>query len=113
MKIIKDLFIGGVTICIIVYLAVSCIEGKRDLPKDELQLHGYVPDEETAIRIAEAIWLPIYGKEIDSEKSFHAVLKGDSVWIVEGTLERGAVGGTAYAEIRKRDCKVLKITHYK
>src|ERR1039458_879898 len=41
---------------------------------------GYVPDEKTAIAIAVAVWLPIYGeKQIESEKPFNAFLK-DCVW---------------------------------
>ena len=32
---------------------------------------GYVPDAKTAIRIAEAVWLPIYGKKVlDDEKPY-------------------------------------------
>jgi hypothetical protein len=75
---------------------------------------GYVPDKETAISIAEAVWLPIFGKEIYSERPFIAKLSKDGqVWKVEGTLPEGMLGGTAYAEIRKSDCKILKVIHYK
>ncbi len=73
--------------------------------------NGFVPDEKTAIKIAEAIWYPIYGNEIFEEKPFKAELK-DSVWIVRGTLNYD-VGGVAYIEIQKRDCKILKVTHGK
>jgi hypothetical protein len=41
---------------------------------------GYVPDSATAVRIAEAVLMPIYGKEhIESERPFIAELK-DRVW---------------------------------
>lgn len=74
---------------------------------------GYVPDAETAIKIAEAIWLPIYGKEIYKSKPFIAELSKDKkVWKVNGTVHTSK-GGAPYAEIRKDDCKVLKIIHYK
>lgn len=33
---------------------------------------GYVPNKETAIKIAEAIWLPIYGNKIYNSKPFRA-----------------------------------------
>jgi len=72
----------------------------------------YVPDKETAIKIAEAIWLPIYGNKINEEKPFVARLKNSNVWIVEGTLKT-EVGGVAYIEIQKKDCKILKVTHGK
>lgn len=71
-----------------------------------------VPDEGTAKKIAEAVWLPIYGEEIHMQKPYKAILE-DSVWIVEGVLPEGIKGGSAYIEIRRKDCKVLKITHGK
>ena len=33
-------------------------------PKD-----GFVPDKETTIKIAEAVWYPIYGERINNKKS--------------------------------------------
>jgi hypothetical protein len=74
-------------------------------------VNGFVPDEETAIKIAEAIWYPIYGDEIYDEKPFKAELK-DSIWIVQGTLNYD-FGGVAYIEIQKSDCKILKVKHGK
>jgi hypothetical protein len=75
-------------------------------PKD-----GYVPDAETAIAIAVAIWNPIYGKkQIEEEKPFKASLS-NGVWTVHGSLPEGCVGGVAIAEISKDDCKVLRVIH--
>jgi hypothetical protein len=74
---------------------------------------GYVPNKETAIKIAEAIWLPIYGNEIYNCKPFVAELRNDSIWVVQGTLKTGLYGGVPYIEIQKADCKVLKVTHGK
>lgn len=73
---------------------------------------GYVPDKTTAIKIAEAIWLPIYGNKIFNNKPFIADLRGDSVWVVQGTLKSGK-GGVPYIEIQKSDCKILKVIHEK
>jgi hypothetical protein len=73
----------------------------------------YIPDEKTAIEIAEAIWFPIYGKNIYNSKPFRATIIQDSVWYIRGTLEDGYVGGVPYALIRKSDCKVLKVIHTK
>lgn len=47
-----------------------------------------VPDEKTAIKIAEAIWLPKFGKDIYKKKPFKATLENDSIWHVKGTLEK-------------------------
>jgi Na+-translocating ferredoxin:NAD+ oxidoreductase RnfG subunit len=77
-------------------------------PKD-----GYVPDEETAIIIAVAVWKPIYGKEkIENEKPYKANLK-NGVWTVTGSLPKGRKGGVAEAEISKDDGRILRIIHGK
>ena len=80
-------------------------------------LRDYVPDEETAKKIAEAVWFPIYGEEVLKQKPYKAELVND-IWIVRGVpyippYENPDAfrGGTAYIAIQKRDCKVLKITH--
>lgn len=78
------------------------------VPKD-----GYVPNQETAIKIAEAIWLPIYGDDVEKSKPFVAHLTSSGIWIVEGTLPPGYLGGIPYIEIRRSDCKILKVTHGK
>jgi len=73
---------------------------------------GYVPDEQTAIAIAVAVWTPIYGKDhVESEKPFHAKLHG-GVWTVTGSLPEGYVGGTALAEIAQDDGRILRVIHY-
>lgn len=74
--------------------------------------NGYVPDEQTAISIAVAVWIPIYGKEhIESEKPYKATLK-EGIWTVTGTLPEGFDGGTAEAEISQESGCVLRIIHY-
>ena len=49
--------------------------------------NGFVPNKETALKIAEAVWLPIYGKSIYNEKPFKATLLNGQIWQVEGTLK--------------------------
>jgi hypothetical protein len=74
---------------------------------------GYVPDERTAIRIAEAILVPIYGAEqIKSELPLSAKLR-DDVWVVTGNLPAGADGGVAEVRISKRTGEILGVTHGK
>src|SRR6185312_12438317 len=73
--------------------------------------NGFVPDSLTAVRVAVALWTPIYGeKQIASEKPYHAELHGD-VWTVTGQLPAGDVGGVAIAEISKRDARILRVSH--
>ena len=72
---------------------------------------GSVPDQATAIRIAVAIWEPIYGRaEIAAEAPYKAKLVG-SVWVVEGNLPEGMLGGVARAEIAKDDGRIIRVTH--
>jgi hypothetical protein len=75
-------------------------------PKD-----GYVPDARTAIKIAVAVWEPIYGAEkIADEKPYRARLN-KGVWIVEGSLPEGWIGGVALAEISKDDGRIIRVSH--
>jgi hypothetical protein len=105
MKIVKILF--G---CFLIALG-SCSTINNSATTREHR--DFVPDEETAIKIAEAIWLPIFGERIYENRPFEARLE-KGVWIVEGTLPpEYALGGTPYIEIQKYDCKVLLVTHGK
>ena len=72
---------------------------------------GMVPDKETAIKIAESVWYPIYGSQIYTEQPFVAELEGDTVWIVRGSLPKGRVGGCAEIRLRKSDAAVLDVNH--
>ena len=83
---------------------------------------GYVPDKETAVKIAEAVLTPIYSKKlIESEEPFEASLKGD-MWTVTGTLRcpdgKGGLattpqcrGGVAVVRISKLDARVISMEH--
>ena len=79
---------------------------------------GYVPDEETAIKIAVAVWTPIYGREkIEREKPYTAVLE-NGIWHISGSLHKGrdggrVVGGVAEVEIDKTDGRIIRISHGK
>ncbi len=74
---------------------------------------GYVPDSESAITIAVAVWGPIYGEEkIEQEKPYKAIL-ADGIWHVSGSLPYGRVGGVAEAEISKEDGCIIRISHGK
>lgn len=78
-------------------------------PKD-----GYVPNAETAIKIAEAVWIPIYGQDVLTKKPFVAKFANDR-WIVEGTFSKSgaAVGGVPIIEISKKSGEILRVSHGK
>jgi len=73
---------------------------------------GFVPDAETAKRIAEAVFRPVYGSSIEGEKPLKATLSGD-VWTVSGTLPANYIGGVAVVKIFRRDGRVLYMMHGK
>lgn len=74
---------------------------------------GFVPDGETAIKIAEAVLIPIYGdKKINSERPFKVTLI-NNIWIIEGSMRKGLKGGVALIEIAKEDAKIIRVTHGK
>lgn len=90
---------------------MSVISSVNDASHNFIPPSGYVPDEQTAIRIAIAVWEPIYGPmHIANKKPFHAQLLGD-VWIVEGSLPKGVVGGVPIAEISKVDGRIVRVSH--
>ena len=103
------------TILVVVFslVAISVIVASVSQRHSYVPPKGFVPDEQTAMRIAEAVWSPIYGEEnIKSEKPFVASLKND-VWTVHGSLPKGWVGGVAEAEISKSDGRILRVSHGK
>ena len=67
-------------------LLVPCLAGAQQLgPQGYVPPRGFVPDSATAVRIAIAAWIPIYGENmITAEKPFAATLQ-DSVWTVTGS----------------------------
>lgn len=74
--------------------------------------NGIVPDAKTAVAIAYAVALPIYGEQaIHSELPFRSQLKNGS-WIVLGTLNcKNCMGGTIMVQIDQRSGRILYINH--
>src|SRR5437660_8623001 len=101
------------------FLLVALAFGQSYQPKE-----GYVPDSATAVKIAEAVLVPVYGQKlIESERPFTSELKAD-VWTVSGTLHcpdgKGGFksgyscrGGAATVQISKTDAHVVSMTHGK
>ena len=79
--------------------------------KLQLPLNGVIPDEDTAVKVAHIMFLPIFGTEnVDKFLPYHAQFK-NGIWTVYGTLKPGARGGTPMTRIRKKDGKVLEVWH--
>ena len=101
----------SVPILLAVVIAAALLAA--DLPKkNHKPKEGYVPDEKTAIKIAVAVWTPIYGEKlIESEKPYHAALS-NGVWFVRGWV-LDLYGDAAEAEISKDDGRILRVSHGK
>jgi hypothetical protein len=90
-------------------------QGRKSKPK-------FVADSATAVEIAEAALIPVYGrKHIESERPFTATLS-NGVWTVSGTLRcsdgKGGTtticdGGAAAVEIAQKDGHILRMWHPK
>ena len=92
----------------VIAMSVNSAEMSTYIPPN-----GFVPNETTAIQIAEAVWNPIYGEQqIKSERPYQASLQS-GVWIVVGSLPKGVLGGVARAEISKQDGRILSVSHGK
>ena len=77
---------------------------QSDKPKN-----GFVPDKQTAILIAVAVWGPLYGaKEIENEKPYKATLK-DGVWNVSSTLPRSKYASMSEADISQDNGCILRV----
>lgn len=97
---------------LILFLSVGACTGVRK-SKTSASPHGdLIPDEKTAITVAEAIWLPIFGKRIYEQKPFVAFLMDGKVWLVSGTLKT-EIGGVVSIKIQKSDGKILEVLHGK
>ena len=100
------LFLGVVSAGAILLAAEAARHNFK--PKD-----GYVPDSKTAVKIAVAVWEPIYGEEqIAKEKPYRATLAG-GVWTIKGSVPASMPGGVAVAEIAKDDGRILRVSHGK
>jgi ATP-dependent Clp protease ATP-binding subunit ClpA len=69
---------------------------------------GCVPDAQTAIRIAEAVWDPLYGTEtVSKQRPFRADLI-DDVWTIRGTPSDPAQR-SLIAKIERSDGRLLQL----
>ena len=100
-----------VPLCMVLAVVAAMVHAAGDAENNYKPKDGYVPDAETAIAIAVAVWNPIYGKDqIAKEKPYKAHLS-KGIWTVEGSFPEGSVGGVAEADISKEDGRTLRVSH--
>ncbi|MDR2941405.1 MAG: YbbC/YhhH family protein [Treponema sp.] len=96
-----------------IFIFIGCVyvyeyRANSYIPKD-----GFVPDEKTAIKIADVVLYPIYGETLENQKPFRATLVKNKIWKVEGTLPKNKLGGVVYIEIQKGNGAILHVSHGK
>jgi hypothetical protein len=72
-----------------------------------------VPDERTAISIAEAVLFNIYGEENIRDKAPYEAHRIEGYWLVFGTLAKNHRGGTFKIIIEAETAHILLIGHDK
>jgi hypothetical protein len=121
MKILKILVILALLVMIFGFTS-SNISGEsrydeilNDLRSERyIPISGVVPDEATAIKMAELIWNNMFSETILNKKPFKVkYYKKEKIWLVEGTLDDNMVGGVPYILIRKSDGRVISVWHTK
>lgn len=96
---------------LVLFVVTTSIGMGGSSSRDPLPVQGIVPDEVTAVKIAEAVFPPIFGaEEVTKYVPYHAQLK-EGVWTVYGTLNRGSRGGTPQMTIQKKDGRVIEVWH--
>lgn len=98
------------------------IEKKQKITNCDVCL---VTNENTAIKIAEAILFDYYGKEkIENERPYTIDLMPNNTWLIRGSLSKNffekilypdisMLGGSFEILINGKDGQVISITHYK
>jgi hypothetical protein len=95
------------------FAIASSAEAQAAAKHSYMPRNGFVPDSTTAVRIAEAIWAPIYGdSQIIAQRPYHAILRNGR-WTVSGSLPPNQPGGVPVAVISKRDGRIIRVSHSK
>jgi hypothetical protein len=94
-------------ICLVAAMVCSSAVA-QNVPALFDRLGGLVPDEQTALKIAEAVLVPIYGRKIMDDKPY-IIKHADGKWTIAGSIPKGFVGGSFHIVIQQRDAKILEI----
>ena len=74
---------------------------------------GFVPTKEVAIKIARPSGNPFMARSKSLVRSLFQTQLENGIWIVEGSLPNGYLGGVAEAHISKEDGRILSVKHGK
>ncbi|MBD80183.1 MAG: hypothetical protein CL840_14815 [Crocinitomicaceae bacterium] len=108
-------FLGIVLIFVLLCCFLQIYSNKRFyIEQDGIPTIGLVSNDSIAEKIAEIITIPLYGKDITSKMIFDAELINDSIWVVTGKRKNPLyAGGIIEFKINKKNCEILKVSHFK
>ena len=72
-----------------------------------------IKSNEILVKIVEPILFEIYGKNNIEKQKPYEINDFENYYVMNGTLEKGNIGGTFLLIIDKRNSQILKITHGK
>ncbi|MCB2377986.1 YbbC/YhhH family protein [Hymenobacter sp. BT635] len=72
-----------------------------------------LPDQATAVAVAEPIVFRVYGKANIVRQRPYEVYRIDGFWYISGTLPAGCDGGVFEIILNAKTSEVLKLTHGK
>lgn len=103
---------AAVSLLVTAFLAHGqSVQAKDMRINDVPPIRNLVPDAETAIAIATAVLIPIYGeRQVKFESPFTASLEG-STWLVVGHVPEGWLGSAAAVELSKENGRIIRILH--
>ena len=95
------------------YMNTEAYAVDKNLEHSYVPKAGFIPTDEVAIKVAEAVLFNIYGKEqIESQKPYLVTDLGNE-WIISGSIPPNRIGGTFLIRISKKDGKITLVTHSK
>ena len=108
------------SISLLALLLVPCVATAQVTQQLATPSHGFAPDSATAVRIAVAVWIPLYGEQaVMAKQPFIARLQ-DGVWTVTTSpssqassliILNGAAGSVVLvAAIAQRDARILHVS---
>ena len=79
----------------------------KDPPEQKVD---FVPDEATAIRIAEAVLTPIHGQaQVEAQRPYVVTSPTKEYWFVYGSTYKKQVGGGFFVAVKKKSGCVTRI----
>jgi hypothetical protein len=102
---------------------LSCTKGEPNIPASSgraiivdgrhsfLPDSGFIPDSLTAVAVAEAVLIPVHGRaSVERQRPLAARQEG-GIWIVEGAMREGFLGGVARVELSRADGRITRMSH--